>query len=227
MIYSTEIRYAQLSSFISPFRSSFMKSPVLLTRSCQWLARLFRWGYRVLTVVSVLFFLCVLTLMFTPVGTSIAGYLMAATPLDELPQADAVVVLGGDLLRAVDALRVYRAGKAPMIIVSGQAEEALAILDAGQVPRSAVRLDTAPRRTMDHPRTIRLIDGIDQSSRLILVSSKLHERRSLTIFRQAGYENVWMCSLESEGTEQDQPGAVEVACIFYELAARVKSWVVD
>ncbi|NUQ64279.1 MAG: YdcF family protein [Pirellulales bacterium] len=192
--------------------------------------RFVAWGCRAVAAVSLLFFLSGLTLRFTPVGTRVAEYLMAATPLDQLPQADAIVVLGGDPLRSADALRIYRAGKAPMIILSGEAEEALSILDAGMVPRCVVRLDTAPRRTMDHPRTILSVGGIDHSSRLILVSSKLHQRRALAIFRQAGYNDVWMTSIETElhyARKKRQPNHIEVACVFYEVAARVKSWLVD
>ncbi len=192
--------------------------------------RVLRWGYHVLVVASVLYALTILTLMSTPVGTMAAQRLMASTPLGELPNADAIVILGGDPFRAADALRVYRAGKAPLIVISGDPAESLPILDAGQIPRSVVRFDTAPLRTMDHPRTIQSIEGIDQSSRLILISSMLHQQRALSVFREAGYHHVWMCSLEWERCRQVEKrrlGHVAVACVIYELAARVKSRLID
>jgi uncharacterized SAM-binding protein YcdF (DUF218 family) len=202
-----------------------------LERARQWTKRLLFWGYQAVAAASLLFMLTVLTLKFSPVGTAICAHLMQSTPLTELPDADAIVVLGGDLFRTTDAMRVYRAGKAPLIIVSGESEEALQILDAGQIPRRVVRIDAAPKRTVDHPRTIQAAADIDESSRIILISSKLHQRRALEVFRRAGYEHVWVCSMGWESyaasEKKGRPSPEKVARIFYELGAHAKSWLVD
>ncbi len=200
------------------------------TKPRHWTTQLLVWSYRFVAVVSILFLFAVLTLKFTPVGTAVVGYLMESTPLAELPEADAIVVLGGDAFRVADALRVYRAGKAPIIIVSGESEQALQFLDAGEVPECDVYVDRAPGRTIDHPRTIQAVPEIDESSRIILVSSALHQRRALDVFRRAGYKHVWVCSMEWElysAMEHRKVSHDQVAQILYELGARVKSWFVD
>jgi len=179
---------------------------------------------------SIALLFVIFLLAFTPVGLAVGDYLMASTPLADLPRADAIVVLGGDPLRTADAVRLYRGGKAPMIILSGEADEALVLLDAAQVPRRDVRIDAAPRRTMDHPRTILAVPGVTRSSRLIVVSSKLQQRRALAAFHGAGYREVWVCSLEWELRQTHSPerlGHEQVACALYEFGARVKSWLVD
>jgi len=199
----------------------------------QTVGRIARWIYRLFAATCVGVVVVALVVLLTPAGALLETHLMSSTPLEELPQADAIVCLGGDLFRAADALRVYRAGKAPLIILSGEAEEALPIVEAGQVPRSAIRVDTAPERTMDHPRTIKSIEGIDESSRLILISSALQQRRALNIFRDAGYDQVWVCSFEWELHQEDDPDEEEglalarVARVMYETGARMKSWVID
>lgn len=183
-----------------------------------------------LAAASLAFCLALVALLVTPLGTGVAASMMRSTPLAELPVSDAVVVLGGDPVRAVDALRVYRAGKAPLIIASGDVDETLQILAAGQVPPEAIRVDREPLRTMDHPRTIRSVPGVTESSRLILVTSKLHQRRALEIFRRAGYTQVAMCSLEWEqyqASPRRRLSHISVACLFYEFAAGVKSCFVD
>jgi len=199
-------------------------------RTKAWVAKFVRWGRRIFIDVSALFFVSFLLLTFTPIGNFISARLMESTPLDKLPQADAIVILGGDLFRAADALRVYRAGKAPMIIVSGKRDESMPILQAGQVPLRDLRFDYAPKRTVDHPRTILSINGINRSSKLILISSELQQRRALRLFRQAGYTNVWVCSMEWErylaGGKKRLPNDC-FSRILYEFGAWIKGGLVD
>ncbi|MGM0489715.1 MAG: YdcF family protein [Planctomycetota bacterium] len=206
-----------------------MQKNVLTNRP--WPVRLLSWLYQILAVVSMAFLLVVVLLKFSPVGMMMAEPMMRSTPLAELPQADAIVVLGGDAFRLADAMRVYRAGKAPLIVVCGASEAAADFLEIGQVPSRDVRWDWAPKRTADHPRTIQAVAEIDESSKIILVSSLLHQRRALQVFRDAGYARVWVCSWEWEehlaAKEDRWLGHDKVACLLYEFGARVKSWVVD
>lgn len=201
------------------------------TEALNWLGKLVGVSRQMFICISVLFFVSFLLVTFTPVGTIISVRLMESTALDKLPQADAIVVLGGDLVRAADAIRVYRAGKAPMIVISGKAEEPMRTLLADSIPSSVVKVDEAPERTVNHPITIRTIEGIDSSSRLIIISSALQQRRALRLFRRAGYKNVWVCSWEwdrylarDERKRLPNPNFMR---ILYELGAWVKELLIN
>lgn len=138
--------------------------------------------------------------------------------LDSLPTADAIVLLGGvmtpaappeqpysNLGAAVDrvwhAARLYRAGKAPLILASGgnlpwsgaDRSEAEAIADLLQqlgVPSAAIVLDPHSRTTRenrDHSLSILRARG---ARRILLVTSALHMPRALALFRQSALEVV-------------------------------------
>jgi uncharacterized SAM-binding protein YcdF (DUF218 family) len=128
-------------------------------------------------------------------------------------EVDAVVVLGGgitpappdwpypDLGQGADrvwhAARIYRAGKAPRVILSGgrlpwlgaRASEAVAmrqfLTDLG-VPPDAVWIENHSRSTHENAlQTARLLEqhGLQQ---VLLVTSALHLPRALATFRAAG-----------------------------------------
>ncbi|MBK1674996.1 hypothetical protein CKO35_17295 [Ectothiorhodospira shaposhnikovii] len=136
-------------------------------------------------------------------------------PADALPEADAVVVLGGginvgppqwpypNLGPAADRVwhgaRLYHADRAPWVIVSGgsvpwrerERVEAHAmrefLVDLG-VPASAVLLETDSATTRGNAvYTARLLEdkGLE---RVLLVTSALHMERALATFRAAGVE---------------------------------------
>lgn len=133
----------------------------------------------------------------------------------DLPQADAVVVLGGgitpappdwpypDLGRGADrvwhAARIYRAGKAPRVIIAGgglpwlgeRTTEAAAmqqfLSDLG-VPAEAVSIEGQSRSTHENARrTAELLKQHDLRS-VLLVTSALHLPRALATFRAAGID---------------------------------------
>ena len=132
--------------------------------------------------------------------------------LQGLPRAQAIVVLGGgmsppgagrlwpDLSAAADrvwhASRLFHAGKAPIVVMSGGADPTLSpvseaqamrdfILDLG-VPNSAVLLEEGSRNTRENAQfTARLLRQ-RQIDRVLLVTSALHMRRSMAHFRAQG-----------------------------------------
>ena len=138
-------------------------------------------------------------------------------PIQESPRADAIVVLGGsvgaprpprvypDLYDAADrvwyAARLYRAGKAPLVIASGGAQpwedqryrEAMVmqtLLADWGVPRDSVLLESRSANTFQNAKyTAALMDakGLD---RILLVTSAVHMRRALATFRSAGVRAV-------------------------------------
>jgi uncharacterized SAM-binding protein YcdF (DUF218 family) len=134
---------------------------------------------------------------------------------EDLPSADAIVLLGGFLKqplppriapdltaaadRAVEAARLYRAGKAQRIVVSGgnlpwrfavapEAELVADLLVELGVPRDALVLETASRNTRENAvNTARIFAEHGWKSGL-LVTSGLHMKRALGTFRQVGLD---------------------------------------
>lgn len=133
-------------------------------------------------------------------------------PAAAYPQADAIILLGGGMLgtrhgwidrpeaaHAADrvwfAAQLYKAGRAPWIIVSaggdpnaGQVEaEAMAVLlvDLG-VPKSALLLDTRSRNTWQNAVYSQDLMRAHHLSNALLVTSALHMPRALAAFHKRG-----------------------------------------
>jgi len=129
------------------------------------------------------------------------------------PTADAIVTLGGaigapvpprkypDLSGAADrvwhAARLYRAGKAPLIVASGgtlpwrdqrfrEADAMQALLTSWNVPADSVLRESASANTYEN--AVNTADILEERDldRVLLVTSALHMRRALATFRSAG-----------------------------------------
>ena len=135
--------------------------------------------------------------------------------VESIASADAIVVLGGlleaaapprlqpDLTDAADRLvhtyRLYHAGKAPLIVVSGgmlpwgaqgiaEAESIRALLVAWGVDEQAILVETRSRNTFENAHnTAQLLNnkGID---RILLVTSAFHMPRAVRVFNKAGVD---------------------------------------
>ena len=135
----------------------------------------------------------------------------------ELPLADAVVVLGGGMApappewpypdlgggadRVWQGARIYHAGKAPLVIISGgslpwlgkrmsEAEAMWQLLADLGVPSDAVLFESRSRSTRENALyTAKLVQerGLDQ---VLLVTSALHMPRALATFRAAGIDAI-------------------------------------
>jgi uncharacterized SAM-binding protein YcdF (DUF218 family) len=135
-----------------------------------------------------------------------------AVPVATLPAADAIVVLGGtvdpprgrrlevDLKLGADrvwhAARIYRAGKAPLILLSGGSEPGLGMMseaaamqvflrDLG-VPDAAMLLEERSRNTHENAVDSAEILKARGISRILLVTSALHMRRAVLEFEGQG-----------------------------------------
>ena len=135
-----------------------------------------------------------------------------AQPLEAVPTAQAIVVLGGaigapvlgglyaDLSDASDrvwhAARLYKAGKAPVLVLSGGTNPAVNrtseadamqgfLLDMG-VPASAMLLEGASRTTQENARFSAAMLQQRGITRVLLVTSALHMPRALAIFSAEG-----------------------------------------
>ncbi len=165
--------------------------------------------------------LLVLWVPSTPVFSNwLQGTLEGRYPparVDTVASADAIVILGGavgapkpprvypDLNDASDrvwhAARLYRAGKASLIIASGgtvpwndqrfrEAPVMQRLLDSWGVPPDSVLLESSSANTYGNATyTADLVEerGLD---RVLLVTSALHMRRALATFRSAGVDAV-------------------------------------
>jgi uncharacterized SAM-binding protein YcdF (DUF218 family) len=138
-------------------------------------------------------------------------------PVANSPAADAIVVLGGsigaavyprqepDLSDAADrvlhAARLYRAGKASWVVVSGgnlpwrrqevlEAELAAGLLHEWGVPRSALLIEGGSANTRQNALNTRQLLEQHGLHRVLLVTSAMHMPRALAAFRSAGVDAV-------------------------------------
>lgn len=182
---------------------------------------------------SFIFFLLWGALAYTPLGVWFVESQSVATPFAQLPEkADAIVILGGQSMRGVDAAKLYYAGKSERIIVSADEDAMLDVLFGVKIPRERIVIDPEPKRTADHPRTILSVPGITKQSRLIIASDQMQERRAARLFRDAGYENFWIYSQWAELRvpqikARGYIGPVEAARCMWRALAWVKYWFVD
>ena len=167
--------------------------------------------------------------------------------------ADAIVVLGGalglplpprldiDLVAASDRLRhtarLYAAGKAPRIILSGgntfpqpgmrsESEHAARLLEEWGVPRDAMLLETESRNTYEnalHTRALMARHGIRNA---LLVTSALHMPRAAAVFRSAGI-SIIPSATDHVAVKQQQPELLNWFPDVFSLAATtsvIKEW---
>lgn len=126
----------------------------------------------------------------------------AEVPVEQLPQADAIVLLGGgmnaatnvcpypNLCAAADrvwhAARIFKAGKAPLIVPSGTGSDCCEVpflVDLG-VPREAIRAEAESRNTEENAKFVAdLLKGRDHP-KVLLVTSAWHTRRALLMYRR-------------------------------------------
>jgi len=139
-------------------------------------------------------------------------YFAAQTP-ESLPEADAIVLLGGgigkvdgleypDMYEAADrvwhAARLWKAKKAPIVVVTGANDLAAAVpllVDLG-VSRDAIVVDNESRNTYENSRfTERLLaerakSGGPSAKKVLLVTSAWHMTRALGNFSRTSLEAV-------------------------------------
>lgn len=133
--------------------------------------------------------------------------------IEELPKSDVVIVLGGaigrqlpprlapDASESIDRVlhtaRLFRAGKAEAILVSGgnlpwqtgsppEAEVIADLLVELGVPRNAITLDTESRNTRENALDSVAFMNLEGWRNALLVTSAAHMPRALAVFEKAG-----------------------------------------
>ncbi len=154
-------------------------------------------------------------------------------PIEAIPSADAIVALGGgmapassrnphpDLGSAADrywhAARLWRAGKAPEIVVSGgslpwrdargsEAEAAVRFLVDLGVPSNRILLESASLDTRENAQMTEAVLRTRGARRVLLVTSALHMRRALARFAIPGIEVIPVAADHEVG--DDPPGLI-------------------
>ena len=129
---------------------------------------------------------------------------------EELPNADAIVVLGGgieaegkfgrwgDLNEASDRIllgaELWHSKKAPRIIVSGggtqgpisEAARMRDVLIRLGIPTDAIMLENASLTTQENAKKVAQLTGVS-GQHILLVTSSLHMRRALALFTTQGF----------------------------------------
>ncbi|NJL47308.1 MAG: YdcF family protein [Leptolyngbyaceae cyanobacterium SM2_5_2] len=139
-------------------------------------------------------------------------------PQPNLPQAEAIVVLGGGIKpqspprpwvdvaeegdRVLHGAQLYLAGKAPVMILSGgritwgqdpkgsEADDMAEIALALGVPASAIIKEPDSLNTFQNATNVKAILQERNLSRVLLVTSAMHMPRSLAIFKKQGIDAI-------------------------------------
>lgn len=165
--------------------------------------------------------------------------------IEGLPDADAIVVLGGgmgmheecgapEMLSSADRVwtgaRLYKSGKAKIVTLSGPDVERGTVplmLDFG-VPREAMLYFSDARNTEEESRMIfeRLAGTVkDRPPRILLVTSAWHMSRSKLLFEKSGFEVVPAPTDFEMSYAREQP--VEIGAFFPSSdALRINSYAV-
>ncbi len=150
--------------------------------------------------------------------------------IEEIPRADAIVILGGvvepanrsggseNLLQAADRIlygfRLYRAGLAPIIVVSGGGKDTLGrplseaalmarLLQDWGVPPSAIRQEEVSLDTRGNAVGCERLLKSSGAHEILLVTSAAHMRRALATFRSVGFA-VGAAPTDHESTVADK-----------------------
>ena len=176
-----------LALMLLAFAIVFRKRLARLAHIAQWMAFALVWFWAT----------PLWTLAF---GIPLESPYRAAALADSLPEADAIVLLGGgmdsleslpypDMNAAADrvwhAARLWKAGKAPVVVASGveSRESTVPLLLALGVDPAAIKVDNDSRNTYENARfTERLLGGGKHT--VLLVTSAWHMTRSLGNFSE-------------------------------------------
>ena len=164
---------------------------------------------------------------------------------EDAPKADAIVLLGGgmssntnvspyaEMWNAADrvwhAARLYKAGKAPLIVPSGSGcdcTEVPFLVDLG-VPRDAIHAEAESRNTEENAKFVAELLKGRTHPKVLLVTSAWHMRRALLMYRRYAPDlEIVPAPSDYENTvSRAQPFTGGAICPdFYALVASGTAW---
>ena len=212
-----------LAIFAFPLGSSLVLLLVALAARARGRARA---GTVLTALATAWLWLCATPLVAGALTESLEGP-WPSVPVEALPEADLVVVLGGGLMppatagahpdlgesadRYWHAARIHRAGRAPRILVSGgdvwgtgrqtEAEAVAGFLRDLGVPPGAILEERSSRNTWENARHTGALLAERGWNRVLLVTSARHMGRARAAFARAGVETI------PAATDHAVPGA--------------------
>lgn len=138
-------------------------------------------------------------------------------PPTVIPQADAIVILGGCTKpafpprpwvevseegdRVLYGAKLYREGKAPRVILSGgridwkgggpsESDDMTQLIETMGVPKTAILQDPTSLNTYENAVNVKQIMAAQGIRRILLVTSAMHMPRSLLIFKHLGIDAI-------------------------------------
>ena len=167
----------------------------------------------------------VLSVWAALIGTAL--YVAMYEPDDTVPTGEAIVVLAGNAgkngglngetqLRLDRAIELYKAGAAPILVVTGGTSAtgsnppvAEAMRDAAlaaEVPADAILVENASHSTLQNAIFTADIDSLNKAAPIILVSHRYHLPRANASFRWAGFNDVRTVAADPTGGFQITEG---------------------
>ncbi len=190
------------------------------------------------TLFVTLSFLFLTASAMPPVAKELAGRLerqYLPLSVEQSPQADAIIVLGGGVNikvpprvtaelgegadRVLHAARLYKAGRAPIIIASGgnvfpqttalaEAAHMAELLQEWGVPAGAIVTEQNSRNTHENALAVEKLIDRNGYGRVLLVTSAIHMPRAMATFRSAGIDVV-ASPTDILVTKYRQPGGLD------------------
>jgi len=182
----------------------FFLNPVTLLLTVAIVAIIWRRRWLTLAALGALWFCSTLSAVAL-LGLPLERPYLATARAESLPSAEAIVILGGgigkvesmaypEMFDSADrlwhAVRLYKAGKAPKVIVSGSNDLSAAVpllLDFG-IPREAIVVDNESRNTYENSRFTEKLLG--ERTKVLLVTSAWHMPRACGNFSKTSLEVV-------------------------------------
>ena len=154
-------------------------------------------------ITAIMLWLCSTPMMYRCIG----GGLEREWPIvlvESMPKADAIVLLGGgigantnvypyaEMYQGADrvwhAARLWKAGKAPIVIVSGEGERdtSVPLLKDFGVDEAAIVVEDKARNTEENAKGVEAVLATKniQEAKVLLVTSARHMRRSVYMFKK-------------------------------------------
>lgn len=167
--------------------------------------RLRRWGLGLLVASTAFIWFSNTLVCVALLGLPLERPYLATQKAETLPEAEAIVLLGGGMLKTEEmaypdmnnaadrvwhAARLYKAGKAPLVVVSGVNDLAstVPLLEDLGVPREKILVDDESRNTYENSRFAERTLG--EGKTVLLVTSAWHMPRALGNFSKTSLKAV-------------------------------------